>query len=101
MTGDEIYRRYVVARGDPVHDLLLDLLGPHGTADSIELERMRAAGLCFNVELGLDAKRPPVGGHSVSAPGAATPERSHDVTSAGAMVAQGSGVLHTNKETPT
>lgn len=75
MTDPEIFRRYVIERGDPVHDQLLDLLGgPRGHPAAVELEAMRAAGRCFYVELGFDAKRPPeVGGRSDSATGEAAP----------------------------
>lgn len=102
MTSDEIVARYVKGRGDPTHDLLLQLLGgPKGNATSDELDRLLAEARRMDAELALDAKRPATGAdRSTSTPGAATPERSPG-QGVSAMVAGGPGVLHTNKETPS
>lgn len=99
MTSDEIVARYVKGRGDPTHDLLLQLLGgPKGDATSDELDRLLAEARRMDAELALDAKRSPAGDRSNITPGAPHAQAKHHVD---AMVADGSGGLHTNKETPT
>ncbi|HKO85641.1 MAG TPA: hypothetical protein VJ140_14035 [Actinomycetota bacterium] len=79
------------------YEELVKLLGgPKGNATSNELEALLASERKALVELGLDAKRPPGGGRSQIAPEIAAPL---PLTS-DAMVADGSGVLHINKENP-